>query len=322
MAYRTYIVLIAAVLLTSCANETVQEAGRNISFTLLSDSTDIKQTDSVGSTRAADGINNQATFVYPAMFTVAVDGDNRIYTATAVNTVMTSSAPASFPVDGHSVRVQAFYPAFLMHYAATPQTFTVAQNQSQTSAGTDNYRDSDLMYGGPQAGFADLDGSGKVKPTTNAVPLVFDHKMVKVRIDVAVNSGVKVKRITMKNVKRAIDFDTENVSFSNLASAADGLGDNVIMYNNVLGTTAGFTCTAIIPQQELVAGTGFVDVLIESAPNDVTLTYNLHEDANFVSGKQYIYNLTVSLTEMTVSCSIANWNSITPAAEFTQDKSI
>ncbi|MBR1389258.1 MAG: fimbrillin family protein [Prevotella sp.] len=309
-------------LLTSCAKETVQEDGRPIFFTLLSDSTDARQTDSVGTTRAADGINNEATFVYPAMFTVAVDGDNRIYTATAFNTVMTSSAPASFPVDGHSVRVQAFYPAFLMHYSATPQTFIVAQNQSQTSTGTDNYRDSDLMYGEPQAGFADLDGSGKVKPTTNVVPLVFDHKMVKVRIDVAINSGVKVKRITMKNVKRAIDFDTENVSFSSPASAADGLGDNVVMYNNASGTTAGFTCTALIPKQDLEAGTGFIDVLIESAPNDVTLTYNLHEDANFASGKQYIYDLTVSLTEVTASCSIADWNNITPAAEFTQDKSI
>ncbi len=300
----------------------MQEAGRPIFFTLLSDSTDVVQADSVGATRAADGINNDATFVYPAMFTIAVDGDNRIYTATAVNTLMTSSAPASFPIDGHSVRVQAFYPAFLMHYSTTPQTFTVAHNQSQTSTGTDNYRDSDLMYGEPQAGFEDLDSSGKVIPTSNAVPLVFEHKMVKVRIDVTINSGVKVKRISMKNVKRAIDFDAENVSFSNLVSAADGLGDNVIMYNNVTGTTTGFTCTALIPQQDLDAGTGFIDVIIESAPDDVTLNYSLHENASFISGKQYIYALTVSLTELAVTCSIANWTTTPANPEFTQDKSI
>lgn len=309
-------------LLTSCANDTVQEAGCPISFTLLSDTSTVAKSDSTAATRAADGINNDATFVYPAMFTIATDGDNRIYTASAVNTVMTSSAPASFPVDGHSVRVQAFYPAFLMHYSATPQTFTVAHNQNQTSTGTDNYRDSDLMYGEPQAGFADLDAFGKVKPTANAVPLVFEHKMVKVRIDVTINSGVKVKRIMMKNVKRSIDFDTENVTFSNLASSADGLGDNVIMYNNTTGTTTDFTCTALIPRQDLVAGTGFIDVLIESAPNDVTLTYSLHEDASFISGKQYIYSIAVSLTEVTASCSIANWTTTSAVPEFTQEKSI
>ena len=124
--------MLAALLLTSCANEEVQEVGHVISFMLVSDSTETAQSDSIGSTRAADGINNDATFVYPAMFTIAADGDNRIYTASAVNTVMTSSAPASFPVSGQSVRVQAFYPAFLMHSSPTPQTFTVAQNQSQT----------------------------------------------------------------------------------------------------------------------------------------------------------------------------------------------
>ena len=322
MTFRSHTVLLAVLLLTSCANEEVQEAGRIISFMLVSDSTETVQSDSIGSTRAADGINNDATFVYPAMFTIAADGDNRIYTASAVNTVMTSSAPASFPISGNSVRVHAFYPAFLMHYSTTPQTFTVAQDQSQTSKGTDNYRDSDLMYGQPQAGFVDLDGSGKVKPTANPVPLVFEHKMVKIRIDVTINSGVKVKGITMKNVKRSIDFDTDNITFSNLASAADGLGDNVIMYNNSSGTSADFTCTALIPQQNLTTGTAFIDVLVESVPTDVILTYKLHEAANFISGKQYIYSLSVSLTELEVSCSIANWNTAPANPEFTQSKTL
>lgn len=322
MKSRSHIILLAVLLLASCANEGVQEVGQVISFTLVSDSTENVQSDSVRATRAADGINNDATFIYPSDFSVSVDGDNHIYTATAVNTVMTSSAPASFPINGNSVAVHAFYPAFLMHYSSTPQTFTVEQNQSQTATGTDNYRNSDLMYGLPQAGFADLDGSGKVKRTSNPVPLVFEHKMVKIRVDITTSGGVNVKQITMRNVKRSIDFNTENGTFTNLAMAADGLGNNVIMYKNATGTTAGFTCTALIPQQILPTGTAFIDVLVESVPADVTLTYSLHEAANFLSGKQYIYNLAVSLTEVTVSCSIANWNAAPADPEFTQGKTL
>lgn len=319
----------AILLLISCAaNEDVQEIGRVISLRLISDSTTIIQSGDFRKTRADDGINDDGTFVYPADFSVAVDGENFVYTANAVNTDMTSSAPANYPVNGRSVRIQAFYPSFKMRYAITPQTFTVMQNQSQTSTGTSGYKISDLMYGVPLANgtyawgnWNGLDGAGKVLPTTDAIPLVFEHKMAKIRVDFTTNGAI-VKQITMKNVKRSIDFNTTDATFLNLATAADGLGDNVIMYKDAMGTSTGFTCTALIPQQNLAAGTAFIDVLVESVPTDVTLTYSLHEAANFLSGKQYIYNLAVSLTEVNVSCSIANWNATPADPEFTQGKTL
>lgn len=286
--------------------------------------------ESIGGTRAADGVNNDDTFIYPADFTVAVNGGNSIYTATAANTDMVSVAPACFPISRNSIRVQAFYPAFSMRYSATPQTFTVSYNQSQSSIGTDNYRVSDLMYGLPKEDFLYIDGSGptrKVKVTDEsvnvAIPLVFEHKMVKIRVDVTiVNGGAKVKGIKMKNVKRSIDFNTDDATFSNLQTADDGLGDYVIMYDDATGTTSDFTCTALIPQQDLATGTAFIDVVVESYPTDFTMTYKLHEAANFVSGKQYIYSLSVSMTELGVKCSIANWNAGTTSSEFTQTQKI
>ena len=298
-------------LLTSCTHEEVQEVGRIVSIRLVTDSMEVEQPVNDLTTRAADGINNNATFIFPADFSVSVDGNNFIYTANDNVNNMTSSAPASYPIDNSSVQVLAFYPAFGMHYSTTPQTFTVAQNQSQTSLGTDNYRVSDLMYGVPKSDFAHLDGSGKVEPTDDPVPLVFEHKMVKIRIDVTTN-GATVKGITMKNVKRSIDFNTVDATFSNLATAADGLGDNVIMYKNTAGTSTNFTCTALIPTQSLAADTAFIDVVIDAQPSDLTFTYKLHEAASFDPGKQYIYNLAVTMDGVEVSCSIANWNT-TPA---------
>jgi hypothetical protein len=313
----SYIILLAATLLISCTQEGVQEIGREMKFRLVSES--------IGGTRAADGVND--AFAFPVDFMVAVDGENTIYTATAVNTNMTSAAPASFPISGNSVRVQAFYPAFAMQASDTPQTFTVTYNQDQSNIGTDNYRVSDLMYGLPQESFADIDGSGptrKVKVTTQAIPLVFEHMMVKIRVEVSiVNGGAKVKGIKMKNVKRSIDFDTDDASFPNPATSADdGLGDYVIMYDDATGTTSDFTCTALIPQQDLATGTAFIDVVVGSYPSDVTMTYKLHEEANFVSGKQYIYSLSVSMTELGVKCSIADWDAGATSSEFTQTQKI
>ena len=306
-----HIILAVFILLTSCANEGVQEVGHVISFRLVSESVEVVQTDSLGITRAVDGVNDNSTFIFPADFSVAVDGETFVYTANDNVNNMTSSAPASYPISGNSVKVQAFYPSFKVRYATMPQTFTVVQNQCQASIGTAGYRVSDLMYGVPKSDFAHLDGSGKVEPSADAIPLVFEHKMVKILIAVTTN-GATVKGITMKNVKRSIDFNTADATFTNLATAADGLGDNVIMYNDATGTSADFICTALIPTQSLAANTQFIDVVIDAQPTDLTYTYKLSSATTFASGKQYNYRLSVSMTEVPLDCEITNWNT-TPA---------
>lgn len=322
MPLRSYTALFAAtLLLASCAKEEVQETGKVMSFCLATDSMGLVLADGNTTTRAADGVNNDDSFVYPADFSIAVDGENYVYTASGKNTNMTSSFPAAFSVTGASVRVLAFYPSFKMSYSTAPQTFTVGYNQSQTSMGTANYRVSDLMYGLPKSDFAHLDGDGKVKPTEDPIPLVFEHMMVKIRIDVTTN-GATVKQIKMANVQRSIDFNTADATFSNLATASDGFGDNVVMFDDATGTSTNFTCTALIPKQGLAADTQFIEVVIGASPSDLTLTYKLPSAASFDSGKQYIYNLAVSMDELEVSCEIDNWNAAPADPEFTQIKTI
>lgn len=292
-----------------------------MAFTLATDSTGV-HTDSIEATRAVDGLNNNSTFLFPADFTVAVDGVNYTYTAISANTNMTSSSPANYPLDNSHVRIQAFYPSYMMQYAASPQTFTVSQDQCQTSLGGANYRASDLMYGLPKGDFTHLDGSGLVIPTEDAVPLVFEHKMVKIRIDITTN-GATVKCVTMKNVRRSIDFNTADATFSNLATAADGFGDNVIMYNHATGTNTNFTCTALIPKQNLAVNTPFIDIVVDAQPSDLTMTYSLNDVAIFNPGMQYIFNLSVSMDEVDgLSCEIADWNDAPDDPEFTQIKTL
>jgi hypothetical protein len=289
-------------------DEVVEVKGQLMSFRLA--------TKIVPTTRADANVNDNGTFLYPADFTIALDGDNYTYTANSSTAEMISSSPAHFPVDGSSVCVQAYYPSFKMYYSESPLTFTVAQNQSQTDMGTNNYRVSDLMYGFPHENFSEIDAEGKIKPTDKQIPLVFDHKMAKISIH-AVTNGSVIKRMTMLNVKRSIDFNPIDTTFSNLAEADDELGNTILMYKDDAGMKQNTTCSALIPMQSLTAGTKFIEIVVEDFPSDQTLFYVLHEDASFWPGKHYEYNLIISMDGVDASCVMAPWNNNPDAEEWT-----
>ena len=306
MRHYSQIALVGAVcmLLAACTNDDVLQEGQVASFKLATE----KQTVS----RAAANLNDQATFVFPSDFTIAMDAENFTYTANGIETEMTSSEPARFPIDGSNVRIIAFYPSFAMSYSDTPQTFTVAQDQSQTDMGANNYRVSDLMYGLPQSTFSELDTDGKVKCTAQPIPLVFEHKMSKISINVHLNGSV-IKKMTMLNVKRSIDFNPADATFSNLAEAADELGNSILVYESEVGMLVDTECAVLVPTQSLAVGTKFIEIVVEDFPNDQVLTYRLHEDADFQPGAHYIYQLQVTMSGVEdVQCTMAPWDTNPP----------
>ncbi len=268
-------------------------------------------------TRAADGINN-TNFPFETPITVAVDGTNYGYKtdATSVSDPMVCQETASpyFPVNGSSVHIVAYHPAS-MQYATADQTFTVAADQS-TAAG---YIASDLMVGLPQMSFEDgsgnslIEGSGmtrKVKRTSIPIPLEFEHKLSKIKVNVTINGAV-VKSVTMKNIMRSVDFNPSTAALSNVTPVATTGLDNVIMFSDFTGTSTNFVTAAIIPEQDPTTGTEFIDVVIQDSPSDKTLTYKLQEDGDFEAGKQYVYNLTVNNDEILCTTSVTNWDDVT-----------
>ena len=314
---RSYIALIAvALLLFSCAKEEAQEGSQPVPIKLTAASLG---TD----TRAVDGIND-TNFPFETPITVAVDGTNYGYKtdATSISDPMVCQETASpyFPVNGNSVHVVAYHPASVQ-YATTNQTFTVAADQS-TAAG---YKASDLMVGLPQATFQDgsgnslIEGSGmtcKVKRTSIPIPLEFEHKLSKIKVNVTINGAI-VKSVTMKNIKRSADFNPSTAVLSNVAAVATTGLDNVIMYSDFTGTSTDFTTAAIIPEQNPADGTEFIDVVIQDSPSDKTLTYKLQDDGDFESGKQYIYNLTVNNDEILCTTTITDWDTAVNGTDFT-----
>lgn len=305
-----------ALLLFSCAKEEAQEGSQPVPIKLTAASLG---TD----TRAVDGIND-TNFPFETPITVAVDGTNYGYKtdATSISDPMVCQETVSpyFPVNGNSVHVVAYHPASVQ-YATTNQTFTVAADQS-TAAG---YKASDLMVGLPQATFQDgsgnslIEGSGmtcKVKRTSIPIPLEFEHKLSKIKVNVTINGAI-VKSVTMKNIKRSADFNPSTAVLSNVTAVATTGLDNVIMYSDFTGTSTDFTTAAIIPEQNPADGTEFIDVVIQDSPSDKTLTYKLQEDGDFKSGKQYIYNLTVNNDEILCTTTITDWDTAVDGANYT-----
>lgn len=303
--------LAAVLLLFSCAkDETEDGGGQPVPIQLT--------TVGLGpATRAADGINT-GNFPLETPITVAVDGSNYNYKtdATSVSNPLDcqDAIPPHFPVSGSSVHVVAYYPASVQ-YDTEAHPFVVAADQSTEAS----YAASDLMIGLPQTTFEDgsgnslIEGSGmtrKVKRTSIPVPMEFVHQLSKIKVVVTINGAV-VKGVTMKNIMRSIDFNPSTGALTNVAAVATSGLDEVVMYTNSTGTSANFTTTAIIPVQNLASGTGFIDVVVQNSPSDKTLTYKLQEAGAFVSGSQYIYNLTVSNDEILCTTSVTNWDDAT-----------
>lgn len=314
-------------LLSSCIYDEMQEGGQPVPATPEEQETPQPQTIQLSATlvgartRAADGTND-GNFALETPITVSVDGTNYNYKtdATSISNPMVcqDATPPYFPVNGSSVRIVAFYPS-AVSYSTTAQTFTVAHDQSQTATGTDNYKASDLMVGLPKADFVDdatpmpnslIDGTGytrKVKPTSKQIPLEFEHKMVKIRLHTT-NNGATVKKVEMKGIKRSIDFNPSDSTFTNLSLATDdtdAAANTVIMYDDPSGSTADVTCTALIPKQDLAATTEFITVTTQSG---VPLVYKLPEAYYFGPGKQYFFNVNINDYEITVTSSVYDWD--------------
>jgi len=96
------------------------------------------------------------------------------------------------------------------------------------------------------------------------------HKMAKICVRTT-NNGTKIRKIEIKK--------------------SDVSESTVIMFNNATGSTDDVICTALIPQQSLVAETSSIAVTMGIGS---PLTFNLPTDANLDAGKEYAYHVSVT----------------------------
>lgn len=214
-----------------------------------------------------------------------------------------------FPADKSSVDIYAFRTNESLgdNYPETPITHTVRADQRIA----DNYAASDLLYGAKKG----------VAFTKQTVELTFYHMLSKVEVALKVGTGtpnLEGATVSIVGTKLKADFepdkmrampdqdararmitptDADNkpaeITISNTVSA--NFGDN-ISYNE-----------AIIVPQVVAKDAKWIQVTLASGGE---LFYKLPRTTTFESGKKYSYKITVNLTGLTVTSTIADWDAV------------
>lgn len=181
---------------------------------------------------------------------------------TSDGSVFTGGGTVWYSDISQSADIRAYYP---YQSAGEPRTFTVQNDQSG-----DGYSLSDFMTA----------VTSGVRPTSNAVSMVFRHRLVKINISVTNNTAAKITEVGILSCALTATADVASESVG--AYAQSGKGDI-----KARETAAQKEYNAIIPPQT-AALTFYASLDDGSAQRSVTMT-----SAEFTGGKQYTAHLTI-----------------------------
>ena len=208
-----------------------------------------------------------------------------------------------FPTSGNGVNIYAVYPSG----KKSGETFTIETDQSDDA----NYKASDLMYGAPT-------GNATVARQKSAVSINFKHLLSKVTVKLvsgAGNPSLDGAVVKLKDVKPSTTL-TASITEGKVSEASGEAKAITVM----TATTDALSGSAVIVPQTL--GTGFIEVTLKNG-GVLTSTGLKNGDSSLTNvvletGKAYTYTITVNLTGLDVSSSIADWgdgSSVTGDAE-------
>lgn len=291
MNYKKCTLLACIMLLAACGPDDDKPADSNPSMlepwqndTLLP----VKLTPGEASTRAADGLMN-GNLPSGTDITVVIDGQEYTYQANDAQTEMTCiTTPAPYyPINGQSISIKAYYPTIGSGgwYSSTNTWSWCVDKDQSTESG---YKNSDRMYATVSSGYSGLDANGKVKPTSNAVPLTFNHLMAKVVLTITQpDDGTKIKEVALGSVKTGYNMDCVNNRAYNAFFWNTNPSGTITLYNNADGATGTVTCAGVFPPQTIGTDVNFISV----TTTNNTIYYKLPQSVNFTSGQQYNYAL-------------------------------
>ncbi len=212
------------------------------------------------------------------------DGDASDYpgynsTLTADGNGGFSGDPMYYPTSGKGVNIYAFHPA-----NASEGEFSVQEDQSRD----EDYFKSDLLY-------SEVKGYDRQKA---AHSLTFKHKLCKLEYVLKKGDGdpdLTDATVQWMNVRKNITFMTSDGTLVDSKSA-----QNVTI-------TPHATYGAIIVPQDVLTGTKLLKVALKDGG---VLYYITEKQQVFKSGERYKYTITVNLTGLEVSSTIADWEPI------------
>ena len=232
------------------------------------------------------------TYGQPLTYTIGEDGSTM------------NGTQQYFPTSGNGVNIYAVYPSG----KKSGETFTIETDQSDDA----NYKASDLMYGAPT-------GNATVARQKSAVSINFKHLLSKVTVKLVSGKGTPSLDGAVVKLKGVKPSTTLTASISG-GSVSEANGDTKAI-TVMTATTDALSGSAVIVPQTL--GTGFIEVTLKNGGvlTSTGLKTSGSTDLNEVkleTGKAYTYTITVNLTGLDVSSSIADWgdgSSVTGDAE-------
>lgn len=211
----------------------------------------------------------------------------------------TLSSTCYWPGSGAGIDIYAWYPVSTAttYWSTARSVFKVPATQS----GNTDHKAFDLMYATPESGTGDAHQTVASSNRTSAINLQFHHKLAKLVVTLApkdASSGVTTD--DLKNATVTIDGvqTTADVTAATGAVAASTTASTETL--TIMADEAGVTGYALIPAQTL---SGTLTVTLKAGGR---MTATLSGFA-VLAGQTNTLNVSVSLTDITVTTSIVNW---------------
>lgn len=328
----------ATLLLASCSNDETEPADNRPVELRLTSGVEVPQTRSTQEISiAADEVvsvwvDNASTTPAPTSLHEAVQfkADDSGKLSAEDNTKM------YFPSASTKLNIYAIHGNFTTPFSAENKSFpssaaiihTVASDQTPDVEGgrMSNYLKSDLLYA-VQKGVTTSDNVANHVKTQE---LTFYHLLSKVEVALKAGTGVSSldgATVTIEGTQLKADF-TPNKDATMADNETEGATNNratmvkptesednaVTPITIQTVTTSDFDTNtsyaeAIVVPQKITQGTTFIKVQLSGSNTDLVYKIPDNNGLTLESGKKYTFNLTVNLTELTVTSKIEPWQS-------------
>lgn len=196
-----------------------------------------------------------------------------------------------YPIDGSSIDLYAVHPYSSTASLTQPVNFSIDADQRDKT----NYLNSDLLY-----------ATRLNQPrTSEAVSMVFSHKLAKVDFTIENNDGLDLGAINTVAVQNTLTSTTIDM-VSGEITPATGSTEIISSYGVIGSPESRASVTdihAIVIPQTIPSGTQLFRITI----GQQSYVYTTTQPFTFVSGYQHAVKLTISAGQVSLESSILPW---------------
>ncbi len=271
--------------------------------------TELRLTSTIELTRAG---NTQATQIVSGQKVSAWVKDNSVLAGNGAalyavdltagdGGALTSDTKMYYPQTGNGVQIDALHGnlSFGTIPGTMPESIVFSVSADQSASGGENYLKSDLLY-----------ASRSASRSGYPVSLQFYHLLSKMELNIGRSTEVTdgIASVSLDGVALGGTFTPGSITdISAQSSRKAGISAGENTGSIALGVLLNEANEAIVVPQDMAGKT-----LTFTLASGGKLVYTFPAGTTFESGRKYVYNVTLKLTELTVTSNIADWGDTTP----------